>query len=102
MSVDIADRYREAIDTALLYELFGFVRVRHLADQRFTRPILLSLYPAELRLYADPSCVGSAHRFEGKGEVLFEGQLRAIGHDGVDAALGGVLDRGEVRDVIQL
>src|SRR5918994_5604492 len=102
VAVDVAHRYREAVHAALPGEPPGLVRIGRLAAQGLPRLVLLTLDPAELGL--DPDAAGShrAHHGPGEGEVLAEGELRAVGHHGVHPTVGGSLYQALVPDVVEL
>src|SRR5918995_891249 len=102
VAVDVAHRYREAVHAALPGEPPGLALIGRLAAQGLARLVLLTLDPAKLGL--DPDAAGSqrAHHGPGEGEILAEGELRAVGHHGVHPTVGGSLYQAPVPDVVEL
>ena len=100
--MDVADCDREAVHAAPLDKLLGFARLGRRATQGFTRLILVALHPAELSLDSDTAGMHRVHHRLGKGQVLGEGELRAVGHHCLHPAVGGALYETLVPSMVEL
>src|SRR5215212_6969530 len=102
VAVDVANCDREAVHAALLDKLLGFARLGRRATQGFVCFILMALHPAELGLDSDAAGAHRAHHGPSEGQVLGEGEHRAVGHHCLHPAVGGALYEALVPGMVEL